>query len=250
MEIKSIIIDDEADSRSVLKKLLKSFCPNVKIAGEAHNVDSAYELIVIHKPQVIFLDIQMPGGSGFSLLKKFREIPFEVIFVTSYDKYAIDAIKMSALDYLLKPVEVEDLIAAVNKANLAIEKKHSKQQQIINVVAHIDDKEIDKKIAIHHNDQVVLLPLGEITHFEGERNYTLIHTRKEKKYNSSKSLVEFEEMLLSYPSFLRISKSCIVNLNHVSGYSKGDPCMLTVAGENSFEISRRKKQEVLERIKK
>ncbi len=250
MELKAIIVDDETDSRNVLKKLLQSFCRDLKIKGEAHNSDSAYQLILTEKPHVVFLDIQMPGGSGFTLLKKFKEISFEVIFVTSYDQYAIDAIKMSALDYLLKPVEVDDLVNAVDKVRQSIEKKRSQQQQIINVVAQIEGKEIDKKIAIHHNDQIILLPLVEITHFADEGNFTVIHVTQEKKYNSSKSLIEFEEMLFNYPGFLRISKKCMVNLHHISGYSKGEPCLLTLTDGNIFEISRRKKQEVLERIKK
>src|SRR4051812_9135626 len=100
MKLTALIVDDEADSRSVLCSLLKEFCPSVSICGQASGIESAYEMIIEHKPHVVFLDIQMPGGNGFSLLKKFLEVPFEVIFVTSYDEYALEAIKFSALDYL------------------------------------------------------------------------------------------------------------------------------------------------------
>ena len=249
MALTALIVDDEADSRSVLKKLLKKFCPQIILLGEADNVDTAYEIIIDKKPHVVFLDIQMPRSSGFSLLKKFSEIPFEIIFVTSYNKYAIEAIKFSALDYLLKPVEVEDLHKAVKRIETTVGKKQMNQHQIVNVITHTENKEVEKKIAVHHNDIVKLLPLGEITHMEADRNYTFIHTLKGDKYTSSKNLGEFEEMLEDYRQFLRIGKNCIANLNHISNYSKGEPCILTIIGSHMFEISRRKKQEVLDRMK-
>ena len=249
MHITAILVDDEDDSRSVLKKLLNKFCPNVICLAEAANVETAYEIIIDKKPQAVFLDIQMPKANGFELLKKFTIIPFEIIFVTSYDKYAIEAIRFSALDYLLKPMEVNDLQHAVKRLETALDKKQMRQQQVVNVITHMENNEVEKKIAVHHNDNVKLLPLSIITHFEGDSNYTFIHTSANEKFTSSKNLREFEDMLESYEQFLRIGKSCIANLNHVTDYSKGEPCMLTIADKYEFEISRRKKQEVLEWLK-
>ncbi len=250
MELTAIIVDDEEDSRSVLKQLLKSFCPQVKIVGEAANVKSAYEMILEINPKVIFLDIQMPGGNGFSLLKKFDEIPFEVIFVTSYDKYAIEAIKLSALHYLMKPVEVDDLKFAVGRLEKSILKNEKHKEQLVNVIFNMEGKELEKRLAVHYHDRVKLLPLSEITHLEGERNYTTINMLNREKFNSSKNLGEFEEILEENPQFFRIGKGCIVNLNHVTSYSKGEPCTLVILGEFNFEISRRKKQEFLEKFRK
>jgi two-component system LytT family response regulator len=250
MELKALIVDDEPDSRSVLSSLITEFCPKIRICAEAPGAQQAYDLVIAHKPDVVFLDIQMPGGNGFSFLKKFNDIPFEVIFVTSYDKYAIEAIRFSALDYLLKPVEVERLIQSAQRLEHSVAKKQGQHRQIVNLITHMENKGIEKKIALHRNDLVSFVPLGEITYLEGERNYTCIHTLDHSKYTSSRNLGEFEEILESYPQFLRISKSCIANLNHVSSYSKGEPCMLFIAGENGFEISRRKKQELIERLKK
>lgn len=249
MQLKVLLVDDEAGSRSVLSTLLNEFCPNVSICGEASNIDAAYELILKHKPQAIFLDIQMPGGNGFALLKKFTEIPFDVVFLTSYDQYAIEAIRFSALDYLLKPIEVELLKNAVAALERSALKKQAYSRQIINVIKHLENKGLQKKVAFHHNDMVVFVPLEDIAYLCGERNYTTIITGKKEKYISSKNLGEYEEMFSNYPQFFRISKSCIVNLNHVSSYSKGDPCLLFI-GNESFEISRRKKQELIEKLRK
>ena len=123
IQLKTIIIDDETNSRDVLKRLLDASFKEVVVVAEASNVEEAYQLINLHKPDLIFLDIQMPKANGFKLLSKYHEIPFEVIFVTSYDSYAINAIKFNALDYLLKPIEIPDLEAAVKKAITALEKK-------------------------------------------------------------------------------------------------------------------------------
>jgi two-component system LytT family response regulator len=250
MEFTALIVDDEADSRSVLRKLLKTFCPQVKVVGEAPSSAKAYEMVLELKPEAVFLDIQMPGGNGFSLLKKFSKIPFETIFVTSYDKYAIEAIKLSALHYLMKPVEVDDLIDAVQRLENNLMKKESRQEQLINVIFNMDGGVLEKRIAVHFNDRVKLLLLSDITHLEGERNYTTIHTIQNEKYNTAKNLGEFEEMLTENAQFFRIGKGCIVNLNHIKGYTKGEPCVITLAGDLNFEISRRKKQDFLDRFKK
>jgi len=248
MELKAIIVDDEPDSRSVLRKLLKQFCPEVRVCAEAGHPESAYEMAVRYQPHIVFLDIQMPGGNGFALLKRFIEVPFEVIFVTSYDQYALEAIRFSALDYLLKPIEYEYLQQSVKKVREKWLRREPHQLQIVNFIAHLEDGAVEKKVAVHNNDTVKLLPLAEITHLQGERNYTVLYTIKGDKFTSSKNLGEFEDMLRNYPQFLRIHKSYIANLNHVTGYSKGEPCILTIAELWDFEISRRKKQEVLERL--
>jgi two-component system LytT family response regulator len=245
MEIIAVIIDDESDSRKVLINLLSMFCPHVKVRGEASNINTGFELIIKHDPDVVFLDIQMPGSNGFALLKKFKEVPFDIIFVTGYDKYALDAIKLSALHYLMKPIEVSDLQEAIKRLENKIRSK--------NVVLQIENAEnnlmgLEKKIAVHIKDQVVFLSLKDITHFEGERNYSLIYTLTQK-YTSSKNLGAYEEILEGNNQFYRIGKSCIVNLNYISNYSKGEPCMLTINEKFIYEISRRKKQELLEKLK-
>jgi two-component system LytT family response regulator len=245
MEIRAIIADDESDSRSVLRNLLRKFCPHIRVEGEANNASKAYDLILKYEPQVVFLDIQMPGGSGFTLLKKQFKRPFDVVFVTGYDQYALEAIKLSALHYLMKPVEIDDLKEAVKRIEANARSKDF-NLQLENAEHNLTS--IDKKIIVHTKDKVVFLKLDDVTHFEGDRNYTSIFL-KDAKFMSSKNLGEYEEMLDGNSQFLRIGKSCMVNIKFITNYSKGDPCMLTINHKYTYEISRLKKQEVLERLK-
>ncbi|MCD6066597.1 MAG: two component transcriptional regulator, LytTR family [Bacteroidetes bacterium] len=247
MEIRVILVDDEEDSNQVLKNLLQKFCPQVTVIGEALNVTDAKILIENLRPDAVFLDIQMPGGNGFSLLKKVKDIPFDVIFVTSYDKYALEAIRLSALHYLLKPIEVEELRNAVERLEKRVLGKELQRNQILNAIHNMEEG--DKKITLHTRDQVVFLSLGQITHMESDRNYTIIYTNNREKYISSKHLGEYEEMLNRHEHFFRANKSCIVNIQYITSYSKGEPCMLTIANTCEQEVSRRKKQELLELIK-
>jgi two-component system LytT family response regulator len=245
MKINTIIVDDEKNSREVLRTLLEKFCPDVIIIGEASNVAEAYDLISISKPDLIFLDIQMPWNNGFSLLKKFNPIPFSVIFVTSYDHYAITAIKFSAIDYLLKPVEITDLKSAVTKA---ISKKKEVDHYVVHLLNNIDEQAIDKKIPVHVQGSVRFINTCSITHIEADGAYSTIFCNGEKLL-SSKSLKEFEEFLKPNLHFIRINKSIIVNIQFLKGYTKGDPFIITLMTGDVFESSRRRKLDVLERLK-
>lgn len=245
MQIRAVIVDDELTSRNVLKKLLKKFCPNIELVGEADTSSKAHELINKVEPDIVFLDIQMPGGSGFSLLKKVFKTGFDVVFVTGYDEYALEAIRLSALHYLVKPIEVEDLKEAVKRIEISIQRKEF-LLRLEN--AEYNLKTDNRKIIVHTKDQVFFIPLNLITHLVGERNYTIIYT-KDSKYISSKNLGEYENILKRNEAFLRIGKSCIVNISYITNYSKGESCMLVVNGVHAYEISRRKKQEVLNRLK-
>lgn len=249
MQYTCIIIDDEFSSREVLKTLLEKFCPQIKVIGEAENADEAYVKIMDLKPDVIFLDVQMPGGNGFSLLKRFKEIPFQVVFVTSYDQYAIEAIRCSALYYLMKPIQVSFLKEAIER----IENKakfNTQNEKIINLLYNEEATGIEKKLAVHNNDTVVFLPINEIVYLEGMDEYTKIHTKNDDKFTSSRNLGKFEEILQLFPQFLRINKSLIINLNFINNYTKGEPCFITLNSVHTFEVSRRKKQEFLERMQK
>lgn len=247
--IPAFIVDDEEDSRIVLRELLGHFHQDIEIIGEASDVEQAWQGITQTYPRVVFLDIQMPGASGFDLLRKFEHIPFDVVFVTGHDKYALQAIKFSALDYLLKPIDTAELEKVVTKIRRNLDNRQNYQQQLDNALEQVGNLDLEKKIAVHQNDRVRLLPLPSILFMTGERNYTLIHTGQDERFTSSRNLGEFEEMLSSHNAFMRISKSCIINLNYVLSYTKGKDCMLTLTGGHTFDISVRKKQEFLERIK-
>lgn len=247
--IKCVIVDDELHGRIVLKELLAKFCPDISIAGEADHIVEAYNLIKDIKPDLVFLDIQMPGGNGFSLLKKFEDLDFEVVFVTSYDQYAVTAFKFSALDYLLKPVEIDELKACVEKVKKRKAEKQSSGAWVLNLLNNLDETSTDKKLALHHKDKVRLINLSDVVCLEAESNYTTVYTNDGEKYTPARVLKDFELFLAPYPSFIRINKSVIVNIGCVTEYSKGEPCILYLNNGMEFEISRRKKAEMNERMR-
>jgi two-component system LytT family response regulator len=245
-EIKAVIVDDEDDSRMVLRSLLSKFCKNVLIVGEADNPDAAYLTVQATKPDLVFLDIQMPLSSGFDLLKRFQAIPFEVIFVTSYDKYAINAIKFSALDYLLKPVEVTDLKVAVERATAKRYKEQQANLQVSNLMNLLKSAADDKEIAVHYNESVHLVKIASIILIEADGRYCNLHTESSGKHTMAKTLKEFELLLAGNESFVRINKSCLINKRFITRYSKQAPFEIELAGGKLIEISRRKRQEVIQ----
>jgi two-component system LytT family response regulator len=247
--MKAIIVDDEEKSRRVLRNLLEKFCPQIQVCAEAESVEMAVQLVKDIKPGLVFLDIQMPTGNGFDLLRKFDELPFEVIFVTSYDEYAINAIKFSALDYLMKPVEVDDLKRAVAKAT----KKSSGSStglQVINLLNNTAEDHVEKSVAVHVNEKVMFIKINTIVRIEADNRYAHLHTKDGNKYTVTKTLKEFEEFLANNKAFVRINKNYMLNLNSVKNYSKGEPCIIETEDGTTFEVSRRKKQEILEVLKK
>lgn len=248
-KIKAIIVDDEKNSRDVLKNLLNTWDDEINIVAGASSVEEAYHLITTHQPELIFLDIQMPKANGFSLLKKFETIPFEIIFVTSYDNYAINAIKFSALDYLLKPVEIDDLNRAVKKAILTIKKKNNSQSQVVNLINSINGEQKDRKIAVHSGEKVKLINCSQIAYIEGDRRYCQLYTIEGEHFTLAKYLKDFEEYFGDNSDFVRISKSHIINTVHIKEYSKGEPFIIVLTDGNTFETSRRKKAEILEKLK-
>jgi two-component system LytT family response regulator len=245
MEIKAIIVDDEYDNREVLKKLLRKVSKKLKVIGEASNVEEAHDLIYTQKPNLVFLDIQMPGGNGFSLLEKFDKMDFAVIFVTSYDNYVLDALRLSALDYILKPIDTKELENALLKFEAYIKEKEERELYIRNAIHNYNTKQLEHKIAVHVANQVILLNLRDITHFSGEGNYTQITTSNNETYSSAKTIADYEEMTENNVNFFRIGKSCIANINYITSYTKKEPCFITINRTFNFEVSRRKKQELL-----
>ncbi|MGZ4042540.1 MAG: LytR/AlgR family response regulator transcription factor [Bacteroidia bacterium] len=248
--IKTLLVDDETDSREVLLSLLGNYFPEVEVVGEAANVADAYELINAKKPQLVFLDIQMPKSSGFDLLKKFEDVPFEVVFITSFDKYAINAIKFSALDYLLKPVEIEDLSFAIKKAMKSIELKNNSGAQIINLIHSLDTDVKERKIAIHSGEKVKFLSELNIVYVEGDGRYCRVTMLNNEVFTTAKNLKDFEDYFERTNNFVRVTKDFVINIRHIKDYSKGEPCIIEMITGKTFEVARRKKTEVLEKLKK
>lgn len=248
--ITALLVDDEDDGREVLAGLLTRYFPEVRLLGQASNVEDAYALIQKCHPQLVFLDIQMPMANGFSLLKKFTEVPFEVIFVTGFDQYAINAIKFSALDYLLKPVEVSDLRDAIKKAIKSEAQKKGNALRVVNLLHNLDTQPDERKLAVHSGEKVNLLPVSDVEFIEAEGRYSSLSMADGGIFLTSRHLKEFEDYLGENSLFVRISKSYLVNVSHIRSYQKGEPCILEMRSGKFLEVARRKKQEILEALRK
>lgn len=247
--IKVVLVDDERNSREVLTKLLSKNHPEIEIIGEASNVEEAYHLCIELKPQLVFLDIQMPRANGFNLLKKIDEVPFEVIFVTSYDHYAITAIKFSALDYLLKPIELNDLKNAIAKAIKSITNRIKPQTQIINLLHNLESDITNRKFAVHSGEKVKILSAQSVVFIEGDGRYCHLTMQNDEVYTTPKNLKDFEDYFGLKSTFIRISKTFLINATHIKEYSKGEPFIIKMINDSVFEVARRKKPEVLNRLR-
>ncbi len=247
--VTAIIVDDEQDGREVLSQILISQRPEISIVAMAADAASAHRLILANQPDLVFLDIQMPGQDGFTLLESLEAIPFEVIFVTSFEQYALTAIKFNALDYLLKPVDVKELTEAVDKAVRRIRTQRGYEDQVKNLLETLHRLQTPSKIAVHVRDTVLLIPVTDILYVEADGNYCRITTRQNHLYLTSRMLKEFEEYFGPSSPFLRINKSILINADFITRYSKGDTCVITMQNKISFEVSRRKKQDILDRMR-
>ena len=242
--ISAVIIDDEPKSRDVLKTLLTRFCAEVEVVGMAGSIVEAEQVIKSHNPDLLFLDIEMPGGNGLQLLEKGVTGNADVIFVTSYAHYAIPALRLSAVDYLLKPVEVEELRTAVLRA---LERQNSKRASNLLVLKeNINQAPALQKIAIPGIQDVRFVKVGEIVRVEGDSNYSFIYLVGGEKIHSSRTLGDFEELLASQQNFFRIHKTHLVNLEHVVKLIKTEGGYLEMSDGSQVEISRRRKTEVLQ----
>lgn len=242
MKFTAAIIEDEFKLREVFIQLLRENCPEIDVVGEASNIADAYNLIQSKKPQVVFLDIEMPGGNGFELLSKFEKIPFETIFVSSYGHYAIKALKLSALDYMLKPVMIEDLIKIPARIQEAIDLKES-ALKYKSLAANLINTEQEKKILVQSKKRLEHIVLKDILYLEADNNYTSIFVKNQDRVVVSKTLKDYEEVLCDddTSSFVRIHKTFIVNVNHIKFIDRGEDCAVVLANDIKLEVSRRKK---------
>lgn len=245
--IRAIIIDDEQDARDGLQFIVEKFCPEVSIIALCETPEIGIEKIKELQPNLVFLDVQMPRLTGFDLLEKMEVINFEIIFVTAFDKYAIKAIKFSALDYLLKPVEVDELVSAIQKIK---EKQHNKTTHFKSLLTNVkQNSEKLERLAIPSDNEIILQKVTDIVYCEADSNYTILHLVDEKKITVSKTLKEFEN-ILPETDFCRIHHSTLVNLVHVTKYVKGDGGYVLVTGRRHLDVSRRKKDAFIQALNK
>ena len=238
--MRALIIEDEAQAISALKSELKLHCSDVEIIGEAKSVKDGIEKIKLLNPELIFLDIQLSDGLGFDILELNKDYNFKVIFTTAYSQYAIKAIKFSALDYLLKPIDSQELIFAIEKAL-----KNSKNDESIKIQNFIQNKnEAKKKIALQTSEGFSIFEIETIIRCSAESNYTCVYFANGKKTLFSKTLKEFEDLLCT-SGFERIHHSHIINLNHLVNFINKDGGYVLLSDKSTLPVSQRKKTQLI-----
>ncbi len=249
MKLKTIIIEDEQKLREVFIQLLAENCPEIEVLADSGNIAEGYKLIQTLKPDLVFLDIEMPGGNGFELLSKFEKIPFETVFVSSYGHYAIKALKLSALDYLLKPVIIEDLIKIPERVKEAIDLKQS-AFKYKSLKSNLNNTEQEKKILIQSKKKLEHIILKDILYLQAESNYTSIFIKNRDRVVVSKTLKEYEDMLCEEEDsfFVRIHKTFIVNVYQVRSIDRGEDCLVVLSDNTKLEVSRRKKMPLMDKF--
>jgi len=242
--INAILIDDEVHCLDSLSILINKFCPDVQILQRCLSAKQGLEAVMKYKTDLVFLDVEMPSMNGFQFLEQFNKIPFSVIFTTAYDKYAIKAIRFSALDYLLKPIDSKELIAAVHKVEA--HKHQPTGEQFRMLLDKIQNKENGlAKIAVPIAEGFELVKAEDIITCEADNNYTYLHLKNKKKITACRTLKEVEEQLESFSSFIRVHHSYIVNLNEVNKYIRGDGGYLTMSDGTMVDVSRSRKTALL-----
>lgn len=249
--IKIAIIDDEQNSRDTLKGKLDLFCPEVEVTAEAGGVSEALEAIRTHHPDAIFLDIKLAGESGFDILDELAEddtLNPEIIFITAHDEFAIQAIKFSALDYLLKPIDPEELVKAVRKVEgqKGLPKNAANLNVLVENIRQASDS--PKKIVVPTSDGMHVLKLSDIIRLESSSNYTTFFLNNEKSLLASKTLKEFDMMLEGY-NFNRVHKSHLVNMNYLKKYVQTDGGYLVLEDGSKIPVANRKKEQLVSILK-
>lgn len=243
--IRAVMIDDEAKSLQVLQKKLETYCPQVEIVSTASSAKEGFELITSLRPELVFLDVAMPVESGFDLLKRLPSLDFEIIFVTGFDSYALDAIKFCAIGYVLKPIENEDLIDAVQKAERRVNEKLDQQRnrQFLNNIMNPGSGR--NRIGIPTEAGLEFIPAEEIVRCEGFQKYTRVYTTSDRNIFSSYNIGEFRKLLEGY-GFFATHRSHLINLNHIERYDKEG--YVTMGDQSQVPVSRRKKQEFMDKL--
>ncbi|HYK45719.1 MAG TPA: LytTR family DNA-binding domain-containing protein [Parafilimonas sp.] len=247
MILKAIIVDDEPNAREKLQLMIERFCRDVEVFGVARDAEEGLAMIGKHQPDLVFLDIEMPVLTGFDMLKQIPEINFEIIFTTAHDEYAIRAIKFSALDYLLKPIDLEQLQLAIQKAATRKTEKTS-TQQYLSLKENLSKPSAMEQLAVPAQTGMLFLKVRDIVYCEADSNYTKIMMLNKQKVVSTRTLKEYEE-LLTETGFIRIHHSWLINKTHVKQYVKGEGGQVIMNDGTALDVSRRKKEYVIERLK-
>jgi len=242
----AVIVDDEATVRNTIKSLINENFPDINIVATAGSVGEGYETIVNNKPDLLFLDVELPDGNGFDLLKKISPVNFRVIFVTGHQEYALDAIKVSALDYVLKPIDTDELIRAIEKAKEVINQEEQ-NLKLLALSENLQCKKVLKRIILHTVDHLQLVAVDDIIRAEADSNYTLFRLSGNRKIMVSRTIKEFVS-LLANSGFIRVHQSHLINLEHIDRFMKKDGGWLRMRDGSSVPVSPNLKKQVLQAI--
>lgn len=242
--IRAIIVDDEPHIRQTIRKMVNTVCPNVEVIDEANSVETGVDSIRNVHPDLVFLDIKLGDGTGFDLLEKLAPIDFKVIFITAWDSFAIKAFKFSAVDYLLKPIDPDELKQAVQKADKIIQ--HDFDTQLNNLNDHLTNQDKgNKKIIVRTSESIYLLQVNQVLGCESSGNYTIIYLDDGRKIVVSNTLREYEELLIDY-GFFRVHKSFLINLKFISRFDKAEGGCVILENHMKIPVASRKREQLLE----
>jgi two-component system LytT family response regulator len=242
--MRTIIIDDEEKARKTIYNYLSLYCKEVEIVAQADNVESGYKAIVENQPELVLLDINMPDGTGFDLLKKFEKINFKLIFITAYEEYAIKAFKFSALDYLLKPVNPQELIEAVEKARKLLDSENFELSYKAFLTNYGSKVKSDKKLVLKTSESIFMIDIKDIIRCEADGSYTTFYLVDGRKILVSKNLKEYEDILTEY-NFFRPHHSHLVNLNYMLSFEKRDGGTIIMKDKSFVPVATRRKEDLL-----
>ena len=247
--VRTLIIDDEIRARETIQALLEIYCKDTaQVVGQAKNMRTGIEAIREHKPDLVLLDIKMPDGSGFDLLARYGKIDFKVVFITAFEEYAIQAFKFSAIDYILKPIEPDELIKAINRVNDVIKTSQPNNMDVqfktfLNNIQN--NKAEDKKLVLKTTENIYVIPIYEVVALSSDRNYTRFNFLERPPIIVSKTLKDFDNILTDY-GFMRVHRSHMINLRYIERFEKVDGGYAVMRGGLKIEVSHRKKEDLLE----
>lgn len=244
-----LIIDNENAIRVGLVKMINSFCPNVNQIWEANGVASGIEAIGKYKPDLVFLDVEMDDGTGIQLIEKLGKFDFQLIFITAHDKYAVNAFKLSAIDFLLKPIDSNDLVSAVSKASEKIKSKSLNLQIQILQESLTSLSVNEKKIVLKDSESIYFVKIADIVHCKAEGPYTEFYLIPQQKIIISKSLKEYEEILEPY-GFVRPHHSHLVNIKRIVRFDRADGGTIILENKQTIPVSQRKREHIMELLNK
>jgi len=242
--LRAVVIEDQPEIRKANKFLLTNNFPDIEIVGEADNVDDGIHVLKTAKPDLVLLDVEINGGTGFNILQKVRPYNFMVIFITAYDTFAIKAIKFSALDYILKPINETEFVQAIEEA-IATYERRNVEIQVENLLDQVEQNTVNKKIILRTQESIFLIDIQEIMYCESDNSYTTFHLSDGRNVLVSKGIKEYEQMLTSY-HFFRSHQRYLVNLNHMERFDKADGGAIILRSGSSIPVSTRRKQALLE----